>query len=232
MSQNIFDSSEFPPLTRFSTYWEVLLEEAMHLDNFVFPFDRTDALYEETLTRIIATNRNGWMRGWGEAKDKWINYGLRYKDKLITDFVEDNSCPSIMALVKRLKGVNMVGLSLLKPGGYILPHLHGDLIGTGLLSYHLGLSVPEDWHWLNVEGTFIQHRPGESFVFDASKTHFAINFSGKNRLILYLEFDRNILEFDESEIALELEKTKELYVQNKWQRNWKGFLNRPLKQVV
>ncbi|WP_424099486.1 aspartyl/asparaginyl beta-hydroxylase domain-containing protein [Moorena producens] len=226
MSQYIFDTSEFPALVKFSSYWKIIRDEAVQLDKFVFPFDRTNEPYEETLKKIIATNRNGWMMSWGPAKDKWINYGLRYKDQLITDFVPDDSCPKIMCIVRRLRGIKIVGLSLLKPGAYMLPHIHPELEEEGVLIYHLGLSVPNSWHWLNVEGTFIKHGNGESFVFDGSKPHFALNFSEVNRLILYLEFNPDFIEFDESGLSSELELVNQLYMKRKWKKEWARMLNK------
>lgn len=197
MSQYIFDTSEYPALVSFSNHWKTIRDEALQLDRYIYPFDRSDLSYEEAIDKIAATGRNGWLMAWGPTKEKWINYLFRYRDHLITDFVPDNSCQQIMSLVKRLHGVKAVVLNILKPGGHILPHTHPELVEEDLLIYHLGLSVPDNWHWLNVEGTFIQHRNGESFVFDGSKNHFALNFSDQERLILYMEFYKNQIGFNE-----------------------------------
>ncbi|MGF1539568.1 MAG: aspartyl/asparaginyl beta-hydroxylase domain-containing protein [Pleurocapsa sp.] len=203
ITSSIFKTSEFPALANFSGYWGTIREEALKLDDFAFPFERLNLDHHEALQKIAATGRNGWIKAWGQTKDKWLHYGFRYENYLITQIVEDYSCPKIMSLVKQLKGVRIVALSLLKPGAYILPHTHPELKEDGLLTYHLGLSVPDNWHWLNIDGTFVQHQEGQSFVFDGSQPHFAFNFSPTNRLILYIEFYKNHIGFNEDFLELD-----------------------------
>lgn len=204
MSQHIFNTAEFPALVSFSDHWKTIRDEALALERYIYPFDGTSLSYKDAAEKIAATGRAGWMKAWGPEKEKWLTFPLRYEEKTITDFLpNDNSCQQITSLIKRLHGVKVAVLNILKPGGYTLIHTHPHLAEQDALIFHIGLSAPDNWHWLNVEGTFIQHRNGESFVFDGSKNHFALNFSDQERLILYMEFYKNKISFDESEQTLE-----------------------------
>ncbi len=205
MSQQIIDTSEFPALVSFSKHWETIRDEALQLDRYIHTFDGTNPSdgsrlsYNEGFENLVASGSNGWVRLWGPAKEEWLAYSLCREDRLITELIpeSDNPCPKTMALFKRLHGVKIATLNIQKPGGFTLVHTHSNLPEQKALIYHLPLSVPDNWHWLNIEGTFIQHRNGESFIFDGSKDHFALNFSQQERLILYMEFYTDRISFDE-----------------------------------
>jgi beta-hydroxylase len=87
-------------------------------------------------------------------------------------------------------GVKVAAFVRLAPDGFLGAHRHPELREEGLLQMHLTLEAADEanYAYLNVEGEFRQHVPGEGFVFDGSLDHFALNASPEDRVILYLEF--------------------------------------------
>jgi Aspartyl/Asparaginyl beta-hydroxylase len=76
------------------------------------------------------------------------------------------------------------------PQTFLPLHNHPELREKGLLQMHLTLDAAAscNYAYINVDGHFRQHRPGDAFVFDGSCDHFALNASTQMRTILYLEF--------------------------------------------
>lgn len=136
---------------------------------------------------VVDANFNGWVKGW-TGDNKWLNYGLVYNCKLLNS--NCTKCPKTSELVKKLmekEKVIMVGYSWLKPKSGIPKHTDETSSGNYIV-YHIGLSIPNPEKCLLwVDGTIIKHREGELIYFDDKKSHWAINNTVHDRLVLYIK---------------------------------------------
>jgi beta-hydroxylase len=84
---------------------------------------------------------------------------------------------------------------MLKPKTILHCHTHDEIGEENLLQFHLTLTsaVKNNFSYLNVNGEFRQHNVGEAIIFDGSLPHFALNESEHNRVILYLEFTKDLM---------------------------------------
>lgn len=185
---SVYSVNDFPPLRRLGEAWEVLRAEALQLDPGVLQMDREGMQHEEVLELLLQRRRNGWMQSWGANRARWLNYAYTFSDRLCADLLSDHSHPRTAAILRQLCGIKICGISRFLPQTYLRPHTHPELAEERCLTYHLGLSVPEKWCYLHVDGAFLKHHDGEAIVFDASKEHFAFNFSNHERWVLYMEF--------------------------------------------
>ena len=78
----------------------------------------------------------------------------------------------------------------MKSLSYIAPHSHPEM-ENNLLIYHLGIDVTPGKSHLWVNNQFEEQSNGKSIIFSGLDEHFAINMSDRDRVILYLEFDRD-----------------------------------------
>lgn len=172
--------------------WSNIRDEFLGLDRTVLPVHRK--LAHEAYVATLKS-RNGWVPSWQVGSDQpnhdWLTYGLCYRGI----FPDEASAkfPVTAGILQKLGAAVIVcAFSLMRRWSFIAPHQHSQL-GGDLLTYHLGLQVERGFSFLNVEGRFIEEQEGRSVVFDGSRTHFAVNMSGSDRVILYLEFDRSKL---------------------------------------
>jgi len=133
--------------------------------------------------------QNGWTPSWQVAKDEpnpsWLTYALKIGDWFPPEAT--TKFPRTMELLRH-PACYVAGFSLFRPLSVIGPHAHGELDSEHLI-LHLGLDVEPGKSFLMVDGTFLEERNGETFIFDGSHEHFAVNASTRDRAILYLEFD-------------------------------------------
>lgn len=121
--------------------------------------------------------------------DKWKTYVLyAYGHR-----VEANCkrCLATDAILKTIPGIKTAMFSILAPGKEIPPH-RGPY--NGVLRYHLGLKVPEGDKVCGIKvGDEVRYwQPGKSLVFDDSYEHSAWNHSDKQRVILFVDFERPV----------------------------------------
>lgn len=192
--KTFYDIEEFPPLKALRENWRMIRQECS-------VFDRTDVLEgidrdgksRDTVAKaLIAGGRPRWVKAWGEQKDKWLNWGMVVHDQLI---MGDAGAPKTTALLRHIRGFKVAGLSLFKPGLLLPVHEHPELHIEGVRTFHLGLEVPPDHCYLNVNGEFVREEEGKAIIFDGSYPHYALNASSADRLILYCEFYPQKLEW-------------------------------------
>ncbi|MCD2175097.1 aspartyl/asparaginyl beta-hydroxylase domain-containing protein [Rhizobium sp. C4] len=197
MTNCFYDLNLFPQLASLRDKWTVIRDEALALAAPRTPIHRVGKRHEEVYGEVALHVQNGgsygWLDGWGRdgANNDWLQYGLIYKDKPI-EFL-DRQVENTIALLSKIDGINVAAFLKLKPNSLLPTHNHPELRDLGLLQMHLTLDAASsrNFSYLNVEGEFRQHVPGEAFVFDGSNYHFALNASDADRTILYIEFKIN-----------------------------------------
>jgi hemolysin-activating ACP:hemolysin acyltransferase/aspartyl/asparaginyl beta-hydroxylase (cupin superfamily) len=192
---SFFPLERFPGLVDLQRHWQEIRDELHCLDFDELHIHRDGKSHVEVAAEVEAYVRKGgqygWLKGWGDEaqRRKWTQLGL---------VVQDQEVPYLrgrmrrtMQLLGRMSGIKVAALLKMKPGTFLETHTHPELAEQGLLQMHLTLEAAEtrNFAYLNVDGAFQQHVPGEAFVFDGSKPHFAVNASDQDRVILYLEFD-------------------------------------------
>jgi aspartyl/asparaginyl beta-hydroxylase (cupin superfamily) len=188
-----FDATTFSFPRRFEINWSRIRDELFGLDPAVLPIHRRFG--HEAYVAALKSN-NGWVPSWQVGSDEpnheWLTYGLCYRG--IFPDEADAKFPLIACILRELgDAVIVCAFSLMRRHSFIAPHQHSQL-GGDLLTYHLGVKVEHGLSFLNVQGRFVEEEEGKSVIFDGSRTHFAVNMSGSDRVILYLEFDRSKLE--------------------------------------
>jgi ornithine lipid ester-linked acyl 2-hydroxylase len=98
-------------------------------------------------------------------------------------------CPRTDALLQRIPGMRTAFFSILSPGKHIPPHRG---FYNGVLRYHLGLIVPDDWRscWIRVGDEVHRWREGEGVVFDDTHEHEVRNDTDQQRVVLFVDFLR------------------------------------------
>ncbi len=121
------------------------------------------------------------------SDDRWrtfMLYGYGHR-------VDENCrrCPRTDALLQRIPGMRTAFFSILSPGKHIPAHRG---FYNGLLRYHLGLIVPDDWRscWIRVGGDVHRWREGGSVVFDDTYEHEVRNDTDQQRVVLFVDFLR------------------------------------------
>ena len=98
-------------------------------------------------------------------------------------------CPMTASLVDKVPGLLTAMYSVHEPGAH-LPRHRG--VTKGLLTYHLGLHIPEqqsECH-IEVEQRHYHWREGEFFIFDDTRYHEVFNNSTTPRVIILLHIKR------------------------------------------
>ncbi|MCE3228704.1 MAG: aspartyl/Asparaginyl beta-hydroxylase family protein [Bacteroidetes bacterium] len=194
-----YSIEDFPPLKDLVTNWNIIRNEFQALQAPVMNIDRTDkeheAVLEEVQDYIGKGNEYGWTMGWGKSgpnKD-WVQYGLIIHDEVIP-YVSERLSQTI-GFLRKIKGIKIAALVTMHPQSSLPCHQHPELFEQGLLQLHLPVETAtvNNYAYLNVNGEFRQHVCGQPIIFDGSLDHFALNKSGANRTILYLEFDKNLV---------------------------------------
>lgn len=98
-------------------------------------------------------------------------------------------CHRTDALLKQIPGMTTAFFSILSPGKHIPPHRG---FYNGVLRYHLGLIVPDDWRSCRIRVGDDVHRwrEGESVVFDDTYEHEVWNDTDQERVVLFVDFLR------------------------------------------
>ena len=165
--------------------WETIAAEAAVLDHGRrLEISRDAKTHEEVAAEIIAAGRAGWVQAW---RPGWWNWGICVNDQ----FPVDCEMPQTVALLREAGGIKAAALSLFEPGCTLPVHQHFELEGR-YLTYHLGLCCPKDGAGLVIGNALHRERDGRWFIFDGSRTHYAFNCSDRERVILYVEFEREV----------------------------------------
>jgi beta-hydroxylase len=119
--------------------------------------------------------------------DQWklfFLYGYGYRDEHNCQL-----CPATDRAVQSVPGLQSVMFSVLEPGKRLRPH-RGPY--NGFLRYHLGLIIPDGGttSFLRVADKTCHWQVGSSLVFDDTYDHEACNDSDKQRVVLFIDFER------------------------------------------
>jgi beta-hydroxylase len=100
-------------------------------------------------------------------------------------------CPKTAALLESIPGMTLGMFSILTPHSRIAPHRG---VYNGVLRYHLALVVPSSpaQCGLRIGGETRGWREGESLIFDDTHEHEAWNDSDENRVVLFVDFLREL----------------------------------------
>ena len=193
--QAFYDLEEFPDLQTLAQAWPEMRQDLDVLHAPLMNVDRVNkphaAVVAEVGRRVAAGEPYGFVKGWtiqGGANPDWTQYGLVLGDQPIP-FAK---APRTLALLAGLRGLKLAAFARLAPGTVLPTHTHPEIASEGLLQAHLVLKAPAPSAscLLNVAGELRQHVTGGAIVFDGSLPHAAVNMSGEDRVILYLEFNR------------------------------------------
>lgn len=96
-------------------------------------------------------------------------------------------CPETAKILESIPGLVSAMFSILKAGKHIPPH-EGPY--NGVLRVHLGLIIPEGDCGIIVGESERGWTEGRCLVFDDTFDHEAWNFTGENRVVLFLDIER------------------------------------------
>jgi hypothetical protein len=179
---SFYSSLQFPALLNLQKQWKMIAIEcdALKRNNATDVSAIGDT--REKVAAYLIKNKPQWISGW-DGFDKWWNWGIALNYQFPLD---DANIPKTVSLLKSIAGLKFASLSLFK-GGCMLPqHVHAE--NERLLTFHLGLDVPQYCCAVNVDGNMLYEGNGQILVFDGTKPHYSFNASNKDRLILYGEF--------------------------------------------
>jgi beta-hydroxylase len=121
-----------------------------------------------------------------ENKNKWKTLVLK-----VFGYYNDSNCkacPLTYGLIKNHKNIVSALFSVMEPGTHIKPHRG---VFNGVLRYHLGLIVPKTEDiYINIDNKKAFWNEAESFVFDDTLLHEAINRSTEKRVVLIIDYIR------------------------------------------
>ena len=141
---------------------------------------------KEFLEKI--NNNKEWIYAW-DVNKKLFNFPLMYKDNVIG--IADILFPVTIKLLKEIGGIRIAGLSMILPGGSLIPHR--DDTGPSFNSMALNFCLTGDNSRLYVkrrngkQETYI-HKNGKLVIFNSELEHYADNNGIENRVILYIDF--------------------------------------------
>lgn len=172
----IMDLQLFPELSLLQEHWQVISEEATHLqksDVFNSINNPTTAAHYDVGFRTF------YKYGWRKFYLKW--YGYNHQSAR-------NLCPRTVEILNRIPSINGAMFSILPPNSQLTRHL--DPVACSL-RYHLGLQTPNtDKCFISVDGQVYSWRNGEALLFDETFIHFVRNDTDEYRLILMCDVER------------------------------------------
>ena len=167
------DVNKFPELKILQDNWEMIRDEAIHLN---------DSAQIKASADLDDLGFNSFFRtGWKRVYLKWYGANLKSAEQL---------CPKTVALINTLPNVKGAMFTMLPPGARLGKHRDPY---AGSLRYHLGLVTPNnDDCYISVDGQKYSWRDGEAVMFDETFIHYAENKTDNNRIILFLDVKRPV----------------------------------------
>ena len=107
--------------------------------------------------------------------------------------------PSIFTFLKGLKGLKLAIISKLKPFTKLEPHQGWGFHSNNVLRCHYGLILSDNLSdsWIGVMDSYdstnylkVSHKLNDWIIFDDSKTHFAVNNTDQERIVLIIDMQR------------------------------------------
>lgn len=136
---------------------------------------------DRVLKFVIENENKYWIPAWTE---KWSNYGLVINDNIVPG-ITSSMCPKTTQILKSIGGINIAGFSLVHKDCIIYPHTDSTGPSFGSLTYHLCLTGESKLTVNNIE---VLQTPGKVIIFNPEYVHHLKNHSGKDRIILYMDF--------------------------------------------
>jgi len=166
-----FDVARFPELAPLLEQWQVIRDEALHLED------------EGYVRGAFANNDIGFQSfyryGWKRFYLKWYEAPLPSARAL---------CPRTVAILEAIPTLHGAMFALLPPGGRL--GVHRDPY-AGSLRVHLGLATPNsDDCRIIVDDVPYSWRDGQAVVFDETFIHWAENRTDRPRMILFCDIER------------------------------------------
>jgi beta-hydroxylase len=145
-----------------------------------------------------ATKVSGAFFAGLNQQDKWkvfplIFYGSDNEENL-------NKCPTTKKLLKQIPRIKSAMFSVMEPGLFVKPH-RGPF--RGILRYHLGLKVPPEHCFMNLNGTSYKWQEGQDVLLDDTNEHFVLNHSNETRIVLFCDVERDYTEFGQTSNTLQ-----------------------------
>ena len=124
----------------------------------------------------------GWLHGLKLYSEDMYNFPIYTEGKF---FANSSLCPKTTKILKKIGGVNMAGFSLLKAKSKL--RLHIDAVGAiyGTIACNFGLDCDDST--LYVDDIPVQQMNNNVLLFDSTHSHYVINHSNRDRLILYID---------------------------------------------
>jgi hypothetical protein len=145
-----------------------------------------DTLDRDLYKKIIAAD--GWHCVDG-TEETWWNFPVITYGECTPAAAK--LAPYTADLLIEIGGVHFAGFSLLLSGGFLTPHTDKPACKkpVGKLTYHLGLSCPDDCYLIQGEKAH-KEEDGKLFSFKCDKRHLAVNLSGSTRVVMYITFTK------------------------------------------
>lgn len=166
----------FDDLNTLEQNWLTIANEVADL-----PEDSIDVSWAKTRAQaaeaVFKSGKMQWVEGWDGYKN-WLAWGLVLDGEFL------DGMPQTRKLLENVRGLQFAAILNMRGCTIMRNHAHPE--NAGLLTYHLGLFVPEECY-LKADGNFYQHETGKGLIFDGTKPHYAFNASGTDRFILHCE---------------------------------------------
>lgn len=163
--------SAFAGLDILDRNWEVIRDEAV-------------AMREAHRIKAAENNNDAGFNSF--FKTGWKRFYLKWYEANHPS--AEQFCPKTVALLRDIPGVKAAMFAELPHGAKLNPHRDPF---AGSLRYHLGLETPNDDRcFIDVDGERYSWRDGQSVVFDETYIHWALNESGRDRIILFCDVER------------------------------------------
>lgn len=194
-----FPLEDYPKLKKLADAWQEIRQDLLSLNAPELDIDRSEKSHAQVIAEINSHMENGgrlgWLYGWGMngKNPDWLQYPVMVNDVKFPHLA--GTMQNTVELLRDVNGIRICALSKMKPHSFLSTHRHPELAELGILQLHITLDAPAEhsYCYLNVDGEFRQHVNGAAFIFDGSLDHFAVNASGADRTVLYIEFDRRLL---------------------------------------
>jgi aspartyl/asparaginyl beta-hydroxylase (cupin superfamily) len=185
-----YNIDKFPQFKLLESNYEIILEE---LKEVVQKQNRKKDLFEPWIEKNLYQESND--EGWDVAP--LMIAGVKIKERCV-------NFPKLIELTDQMEGIMSISFSLLKPGTHIVPHKGYDDYSEKVYRYHLGLIVPKGDIGIRVEKEIRGWEVGKSFIFDDYMVHEAWNFTNEERVVLIMDFLKDInnpVSFDDANFA-------------------------------
>ena len=193
--------------------WQIIKEEVSQLKtNMIRKEVRFQDEWGETLKDLVKLHeqKSGWVYSTTHslenrnkditlATDKekysseWLTFMLIYNGRQVGK--NNIICPQTSLLLSHIPNILGCGFSLMRPGCVIERHTHYNTSSSrDSTVFHIGLDVPDACFFtIEKDGKIVtvQEKDGKMFGINPKYPHWAVNFSDRNRIILYVEIENN-----------------------------------------